>query len=213
MRALNEAMRLWERMRIEIGEQLREARLTLGLTQAQVASALGVSRSQVCRVELGRVRRISGEALARHAAVVGLRVSIKLYPQGGAIRDVAQARYISRFVERIGHAWRITLDAPIPIAGDLRGIDVLLTGAQCVIAVEVITRLRDLQAQVRAALQKGRDVGAQRVILVIAGSHANRRALAEARPTLLASFDLDTRRVLAALAAGDDPGRDAAIVL
>jgi hypothetical protein len=38
-------------------------------------------------------------------------------------------------------------------------------------------------------------------------------ALAEARPTLLASFDLDTRRTLAKLRAGEDPGRDAIVVL
>jgi transcriptional regulator with XRE-family HTH domain len=211
--AMHEARRLWQRTLVEIGEQLREARLALGLTQAQVAAAVGVSRSYVGRVERGRLRRVPGERLVQHAAAVGLRFWLRLYPQGGALRDAGQARYIARFVERVGHAWRVLLDAPIPLAGDLRAVDVLLTGGGRVIAVEVITRLRDLQAQIRAALQKGRDIGAQRVILVVAGTHANRAVLSEAHSTLLATFELDTRRVLAQLADGRDPGRDAIIVI
>jgi hypothetical protein len=46
------------------------------------------------------------------------------------------------------------LDLPIPLPGDLRGIDVLLDNGSCRIVVEVITRLRDLQAQLRAAQLK-----------------------------------------------------------
>lgn len=184
-----------------------------GLTQAAIAAALGVSRDRVARVELRRVRNVGVEYLVSHAAAVGLKASIKFYPTGGAIRDEAQASYIARFVERIGHAWRIKLDVPILLPGDLRAVDVLLQNSTCRIVVEVITRLRDLQAQLRAAQLKQRDLGADRMILVIAGSHANRLALTAARPTLLATFELDTRRVLASLAAGQDPGRDAVIAL
>ncbi|HUG46935.1 MAG TPA: helix-turn-helix transcriptional regulator [Candidatus Limnocylindria bacterium] len=212
-RALHEARRRWRQALAEIGSELREARLALGLSQVHVGTALGVSRSQISRLEQGRLQRVPAERLAEHAAVVGLRLWFKLYPQGGALRDAAQTRYVERFLERVAHGWRVTLDAPIPLPADLRAVDVLLSGAACVIAVEVITRLRDLQAQLRSAQQKGRDMGAQRLILVVAGSHANRHALAEARGALLASFDLDTRRVMAALAAGRDPGRDAIVVL
>jgi transcriptional regulator with XRE-family HTH domain len=184
-----------------------------GLTQAHVAAALGVSRDRVSRVELRRVVTVGSEYLFRHAAAVGLKASIKFYPAGGTLRDEAQATYIARFVARIGHRWRIMLDVPIPLPGDLRAVDVLLANERMRIVVEVVTRLRDLQAQLRAAQLKQRDLGAERLILVIAGSHANREALAMARSTLLATFDLDTRRVLASLVAGDDPGRDAVIVI
>ena len=81
------------------------------------------------------------------------------------------------------------------------------------IAVEVITRLSDLQAQIRASQLKSRDIGATRLILAVAGTHANRRALNEARLTLVSSFDLDSRRIVAELAAGRDPGRDGIVVL
>jgi transcriptional regulator with XRE-family HTH domain len=203
----------WQRGWIDLADELREARLKLGLTQAQVAAALGVTRSWVCRVELHQARRVTVDYLYRHAAIVGLKASVKLYPLGGAIRDEAQAKYIARFVERVGHHWRVMLDVPIPIPGDLRGIDVLLANGTTRIAVEVITRLRDLQAQIRAAQQKQRDIHAVRLILVIAATNANRVALAATRPTLLAAFELDSQRVMGALAAGRDPGRDAVIAL
>jgi transcriptional regulator with XRE-family HTH domain len=212
-RTIDEARRVWLRMAQEIGDQLRTARHVLGLTQAQVGAAIGVSASEISRRELGRSNRLTGLKLAVHAAAVGLKLSIKLWPVGGGIRDAAQARYIATFVARVGRLWTVTLEAPIRLAGDLRAVDVLLTSHHARIAVEVITRLADLQAQVRAAQLKARDIGATRLMLVVAGTHANRNALASVRATLLDSFDLDSRRLLAALAAGRDPGRDGIIVL
>ena len=209
---MDEAARLAARAFASITDDLREARIGLGLTKADVARVLGVSRSRVCRIERGRATNLTLDYLSRHAAVVGLRASVKLYPIGGGLRDAAQARYIARFVQRVGRLWHVRLDVPIPLPGDLRGIDVLLEGA-CVICVEVVTRLRDLQAVLRASQLKQRDIGAARLIIVVAATHANRRALAEARPTLFATFDLDTQHVLAKLAAGQDPGRNAIILL
>jgi hypothetical protein len=156
---------------------------------------------------------LSGRALARHAAAVGLKLSIKLWPVGGGIRDAAQARYAAAFIARVGRAWKIVLEAPIPTPGDLRAVDILMLAGPVRIAVEVITRLADLQAQVRAAQLKARDIGATRLILVVAGTNANRAALRGVQSTLISSFDLDTRRLLAELAAGRDPGRDGVIVI
>ncbi len=212
-RSIDEARRRWARTAAEIGDELRAARHLHGLTQIQVARAVGSSDSEISRRELGRSRRLTGPKLAVHAAAVGLRLSIKLWPVGAAIRDAAQARYVSAFVARVGRPWTVRLEVPVPVAGDLRAVDVLLTNATARIAVEVITRLADLQAQVRAVQLKARDVGATRLILVIAGTHANRRALDDARGTLVSSFELDSRRLLAELAAGRDPGRDGVILL
>jgi transcriptional regulator with XRE-family HTH domain len=210
---LDDANRRWRRMELEIGDQLRTARHLLGLTQQQVANALGISQSDVSRRERGRAPRLTGQALARHAAAVGLKASIKLWPVGGGVRDEAQARYVARFLARVGAAWKVLLEAPIPIAGDLRAVDILLSAGPTRIAVEVITRLADLQAQVRAAQLKARDIKATRLVIVVAGTHANREALRAVRSTLVNSFELDARRVLNELAAGRDPGRDAIITL
>ncbi|MCA1569912.1 MAG: helix-turn-helix domain-containing protein [Chloroflexi bacterium] len=212
-RALGESNRWWRRTELEIGDQLRTARHVLALTQKQVGMAIGVSQAQVSRRERGRARRLAGRDLSRHAAAVGLKLSIKLWPIGGGVRDAAQARYVAAFVARVGRAWTVKLEAPMPIPGDLRAVDVVLLSGTVCGAVEVITRLADLQAQVRAAQLKARDMGATRLILVVAGTNANRAALRALWPTLVNSFDLDTRRILAELHAGRDPGRDGIVVL
>ena len=198
---------------MHIGEQFRTARLVRGLTLREVAAAIGSSASEISRRELGRSSRLTGEKLAVHAAAIGLRLSVNLWPVGGGVRDAAQARHVAAFVARVGRTWRVLLEAPIRIAGDLRAVDVLLIRGEVRIAVEVITRLADLQAQIRAAQLKARDIGATRLILVIAGTHNNRRALQATRGSLADAFDLDTRRVMADLARGADPGRDSIVVL
>jgi len=212
-RHADDARRWWSRLAVQIGDQLRTARLVRGLTLRELAAAIGSSASEVSRRELGKSPRLTGEKLAVHAAAVGLKLSVNLWPGGGGVRDAAQARFIAAFVARIGRTWRVTLEAPIPIAGDLRAVDILLVRGEVRVAVEVITRLADLQAQIRAAQLKTRDLNATRLILVVAGTHANRRAVEATRASLAGAFDLDTRRVMADLARGADPGRDAIVVL
>lgn len=212
-RPTDEARRRWDRLVREIGDELRTGRRINGATQRQVGRSIRVSQSEISRRERGRAPAFTGAQLAAHAAAVGLRLSIKLWPVGGGTRDAAQARYVGVFVTRIGRRWRVILEAPIQQPGDLRAVDILLVGAPAKIAVEVITRLSDLQAQIRASQLKSRDIGATRLILAVAGTHANRRALNEARLTLVSSFDLDSRRIVAELAAGRDPGRDGIVVL
>jgi transcriptional regulator with XRE-family HTH domain len=209
---MNEARRVWQRLARDLGDELRTARIVVGASQRQVGAAIGVSPSEVSRRELGQSPYFTGERLAIHAAAVGLKLWVKLFPIGGGIRDEAQARYVARYVSRVGRRWQVTLEAVIPMPGDLRAIDILLASGPVRIAVEVITRLGDVQAQVRAAQAKARDIGATRLILVVAGTYANARALHAVATTLVAAFDLDSRRVLRELAAGRDPGRDALIL-
>jgi hypothetical protein len=83
----------------------------------------------------------------------------------------------------------------------------------CVIVVEAITRLADLQAQLRAAQLKRRDIGAARLILLVSDSTANRQAIREAGPMLDAALPLRTRAAVTVLGSGADPGADALIVL
>jgi transcriptional regulator with XRE-family HTH domain len=212
-RATDEARRQWTRTAAATGDQLRTARHVIGISQARLAAAIGVSQAEISRRERARSRRIVGESLAVHAAAVGMKLSVKLWPVGGGVRDAAQARFIAAFVARVGRAWRVTLEAPVPRPGDLRAVDVVLDRGEIRIAVEVITRVADVQAQLRAAQLKARDIGAGRLVLVIAGTHANRRELATVRSMLVGAFDLDSRQLMAELAAGRDPGRDGIVVL
>jgi hypothetical protein len=79
--------------------------------------------------------------------------------------------------------------------------------------VEAETRLRDMQAQLRAAVLKGLDSGSDRLILLVKGSRGNRLALRESLPLLAATFPVSNRAALAALAAGRDSGGNAIVVL
>jgi transcriptional regulator with XRE-family HTH domain len=213
VRSLADARRNAARLLSDVADELRTARRLLGLRQRDVADAIGSSTSEVSRRELGTSRQLTPEQLSIHAAAVGLRLWMRLFPVGGGIRDAAQVRYVAAFVARLGRSFRVTLEAPIPVAGDLRAVDILLVADALRIAVEVITRVADLQAQIRAAQLKARDIGAGRLIIVVADTHANVRALAESRPMLANTFDLDTRRVMSELEAGRDPGRDAFILM
>ena len=100
-----------------------------------------------------------------------------------------------------------------PTRGDLRAADAVMRRAATRIMVEAFTRFADTQAQTRAVRLKARDLGIDRVIIVVAESNANRRALASASDILAADFPLRTRSVLAALSAGRDPGANGIVVV
>lgn len=211
-RALDGARRTWDRRRLSLGDELRSARLLTGARQADVALAIDVSATEISRRERGVARSVSARSLTEHAAAVGLRLVVTTYPIGGAVRDAAQLRYIGRLLARVSPSFARQLEAPVPIAGDLRAVDVVLRAPNCVIAVEVITRLGDVQAQIRSGRIKARDIGANRLILAVAATHANRRAFDEARASL-DGWELETRRVMTALAAGVSPARDAIVLI
>lgn len=64
-----------------LGERIRDARRAMGLTQAQLAVAVGVTRSAVAQWETGRAGQVGGN-LARLAAALG--VSAEHLLRGGA---------------------------------------------------------------------------------------------------------------------------------
>jgi transcriptional regulator with XRE-family HTH domain len=196
-----------------IGRELRLARIAAGMTQQSVGERIGKSKSHVSRAEHGQLPSLSVPTVARHASAVGMRFSAQLYPGIRRVLDAPQLTLLGRLRERIGPQWTWELEAPMPISRDLRAVDARLTHAGVTIAVEAITRFSDVQAQVRSAQLKRRDIGAGRVLLLISDTNANRRALAEARPLLAEAFDTHARRILARLAAGEDPGRDCLLVL
>ena len=100
----------------------------------------------------------------------------------------------------------------MPIAGDLRGADGVIGSGFGTIVVEAETRLSDPQAVERSAMLKKRDLGAERLILLIADTPNNRRVL-ELHPELRERVPVGTRKCLAALARGEDPGGDCLVIL
>ena len=194
----------------DAASELRQARRRAGLTAQAVASVLGVSHPTVLRNERG-YRGTPPILLARHAAVVGLRVRIKLYPEGEAVRDAGQVALIRRFRDGVGEHGKWAFEVPIPRSGDLRALDAVLTVAGGRIGLEFYTRLADVQAQLRAANLKKRDAELDRLVVVVQATRANRRALREAG-TVLVDFPGSGRRLLATLAAGEVPATDGVIL-
>jgi transcriptional regulator with XRE-family HTH domain len=194
----------------DAASELRQARRRSGLTAQIVASVLGVSHPTVLRNERG-YRGMPPILLARHAAVVGLRARIKLYPEGDAVRDAGQVALIRRFRAEVGELGKWAFEVPIPRSGDQRALDAVLTVAGGRIGLEFYTRLADVQAQLRAANLKNRDAELDRLVVVVQATRANRRALREAG-SVLADFPGSGRRLLTALAAGEVPATDGVIL-
>ncbi len=65
----------------EIGERIRVARQERRITQEELASAVGVSRSAVAQWETGRSGQITGN-LARIAQVLGVGVEFLMHGSG-----------------------------------------------------------------------------------------------------------------------------------
>jgi transcriptional regulator with XRE-family HTH domain len=211
---IDEARLAARRLVRQHGLDLREARLALGLRQADIGRAIGSSATVIGRTERGEAARLAILDLAAHAAAVGLRVSIGLYPGGGRLRDARQINMINRYRAMIASgSWTAGLEVPASGAGDLRAFDLVISRGQMRIGHEFISRLRDVQAQVRPVQLKQRDSGISRVVLVLAATRANRRAVAEAGGALRASFPLTTRAILGALSRGRDPGANGIVWL
>ncbi len=100
----------------------------------------------------------------------------------------------------------------MPITGDRRSADAVIDGEGLDVMVEAETRLDDLQALGRTIHLKQRDLGATRLVLLVASTRHNRSVIAR-HAELRADFPIDTRTCLAALSRGVDPGGDALAIL
>jgi hypothetical protein len=81
------------------------------------------------------------------------------------------------------------------------------------VVIEAETRLRDIQDLLRRLALKRRDAGDPRVLLLVAGTRANRAATNLARDALRAEFPCAMRRALVSLGRGELPEADALILL
>lgn len=159
------------------------------------------------------MRGLNLQQVTKLGVAVGLKPYVKLFPLGPRLLDAPQIALLARFRRRLHPTWTWATEVPMPIAGDLRSADCVISTPNCRILVEAYTRLSDFQAQSARAAQKKRDLGAQRLVLLLAATHGNRRAARDARPVVDGSFPLSTKPALAALGAGVDPGADALVFI
>lgn len=210
---IHEADRLARWQLAHLGRELRVARLTSGRTQRTVARAVGTSVARVSRIERGLVPTITYRQIARIHGALGLKLYVRAFPASRRMLDEPQLALLAALRARSNPAWRWETEVPIPLPGDLRAADARATIAGCVIVCELWTRLADWQAQSRAALLKQRDLAADRLIVVLRSTRANREALRQADAVSMASFPAPPRTMLRALATATDPGANGVLFL
>ncbi len=194
-------------------DEVRAARVALGLTQREVARAVGSSRSQIGRIEHADLRSLGFMLAARVASAVALDLSVRTFPSGPRVRDARHLELLGRLRSRLAPTWRVAFEVPLPIPGDQRAWDAVATLGHLRVGVEAENRLTDVQSLLRRLALKRRDGGVDRVLLVVRGTHGNRAAVREYASPLRDAFPLMPRQALAALSAGRDPGGDALILL
>ncbi len=218
-RATDRGIRIARRDIGVIGSALRTARIGAGLTLEEVGRAVGLSGSQVGRIERSRHEAVTAVQLARIGAVVGLDVRIHAYPGPDPIRDAAQMALLARFRERLHPDLTFRTEVPLPIGNDLRAWDGVVGGLRGsideprIIPTEAETRIHDVQAQFRRIELKARDAEIEHVIVVILDTASNRAAIRAAATVLADRFPVGARQALAALGRGDHPGGSALIFL
>lgn len=195
-----------------MAQELREARLLAGVSQTRIALAADLRQSRVSRTERGDGPMPRLDELARHCAAVGLRLSLRAYPDGSAVRDAAQLRLLERLRPLVAVRFRWRTEVPVTEDRDLRAWDVMLDGPAR-IAIDAETKLRDIQALQRRVELKWRDSGVPCVVLLVASTHHNRAVLREHRSALASTFPLDTRETLASLREGRAPAANGIVLL
>lgn len=174
---------------------------------------MGMSHAQFGRIERALLRHVTLDQLCRACSAVGLRLTARAMPGGGATVDAGQLGILARFRLLLPPATPFDTEVPLPIPGDLRAWDGAFRLQGVLIAAEAEGRLHDLQAQQRRWRLKLRDGGVDLLILAIADTRWNRAVLDEQRETLRATFPLDGRQLRPLLRAGRAPDANGIIVL
>lgn len=210
---------------LELGGEIRLARVAGNLTQDEVGHACDISGGYVSRIELGRAHGASITTLARVTSVVGLDLSVRVYPGTAILRDAGHRALLERLRAAISPTLSWRTEVPLPNPGDQRAWDAVIVGQTGAdpsatadsrafrIGVEAETRPRDARALQRRLALKRRDGGVEHVLLVLAATRGNRAFLGEAGATLAPDFPLPGRYALTALAAGRDPEGSAIVML
>jgi transcriptional regulator with XRE-family HTH domain len=194
----------------------RSARISAGLSQRVVADVLGVSHATVGRFERLAPFDPSLEFVAAYCAVVGLDLAMRAYPAGDPIRDRAQLALLDRLRARIHAELRWRTEVPLPGDGDLRAWDAEIRGREprpWRARIEAETNITDGQALERRLTLKDRDDPDGHLILLLSDTRANRDAIRLLRDGLRELLPLGTREIMAALAAGRDPGGSGIVIL
>ncbi|HYU50463.1 MAG TPA: helix-turn-helix domain-containing protein [Candidatus Limnocylindria bacterium] len=198
---------------VDVGREVRDARLDRGLTLEEVGRATRSSASAVSRLERGQAPAVSLLKLSHLCAVVGLDLSVRTYPGGQPIRDAAQVALLMRFRARLHHSIRWAAEVPLPRQGDQRAWDGLVSGSGWRFGIEAESAPRDAQGLARRLELKRRDGDVDGVILVLPNTRRTRHFLQETGVLLASAHPVNGVRALELLGAGVSPGGSAIVVI
>jgi transcriptional regulator with XRE-family HTH domain len=196
-----------------IGSELRDGRLAAGLTQRELGDLVGISPSEISRIERAQSPHVSYETLVLIASALGLDLPLRAFPSGDPVRDAAQIALLTRFRAELPRSIRHRAEVPLGIPGDRRAWDLVVEGSGWSMPVEAETRVRDVQALLRRIGLKCRDAGADGVVLLLADSRHNRHVLRLAESEFAVAFPADRREAWLALRAGRRPAGSCALLL
>lgn len=206
-RARAVGLRRAERHMIELGQAFLEQRSALGFSQEHVAVASGLDRLRYGRIERGQLSATIVE-LDRIAAVLGLELSIRLYPGGPPVRDAGQAARLGGFLAHARPPLRHNVEVSLPKREgtfEQRAWDAVLAGHGERTACELEMRVRDVQAMRRRHDLKRRDDPMEHFLLLIADTRHNRSVIREFADLFADLPRLRPTDVYRALEAGTHP--------
>jgi transcriptional regulator with XRE-family HTH domain len=99
-----------------------------GVSQDTLGTAVGLSGSEVRRVERGEAPWLTLDHAARLLAAVGLDLWVRAYPGGLPVRDAAHLQLLARFEARLPASVQCHREWPIPNSSDRMALDLVLTG-------------------------------------------------------------------------------------
>jgi len=193
--------------------ELHQARVDRGLSLKEVGASVGLSESQVSRIERGLVAGTSIGQWAQLFAVVGLDLSVRAFAGGTPLRDQAHVALLGQFRSFLHGTWRWATEVPLPIRGDARAWDALVSRPDCRYGIEAKTAPMDSQALARRVQLKMRDGAVDGVILLLPRTRQTREFIEGGAGTLGPVFPIPGARALELLRAGVDPGGSAIVTL
>lgn len=208
-RLLYRARQRARRILADLASEFRRIRVESAISQQELGRRLGMSADKIWKVEHERLPSLSIVEACEIGALLGLDVSVRAYPNGARLRDAGQAPRLLRLLSNVGAPLGYRTDVPLPRRDDgqeLRAWDAVIYGRDERTAVELESRLMDVQATTRRHNLKRRDDPVDHFLLVVADTKHNRRVLAEFADLLADLPRLRTANVLAALRAGRHPG-------
>lgn len=193
----------------EFGGEALDARIRAAVSQDDLGRRLGWSGDKVGRIERARLTSLSIGDASELAAVLGLDLVARTFPNGTGLRDAGQARRLAGLLAHVGPRMTCRTDVPLPRQPgqplELRAWDAMLYAEGMRTGLELEARLTDIQAMTRRHNLKQRDDPVDRFLLVIADTRHNRLVLREYGELFADLPRLRTANVVRSLEAGRHP--------